>query len=150
IPDEAGLPSAISGETPPYVAAERREPDRASADETRTEEAGERDYAAAERSFAVEASTLPPDPEGGDNTAAASEPAAAPGGAPASEMLPAVETVETVGGDEFEEAARQRSRSLRHYKIQEVVKRRQIMLVQVTKEERGNKGAALTTYPSLA
>ncbi len=60
------------------------------------------------------------------------------------------QTVETVGGDEFEEAARQRSRSLRHYKIQEVVKRRQIMLVQVTKEERGNKGAALTTYLSLA
>ncbi|HZS84535.1 MAG TPA: Rne/Rng family ribonuclease [Stellaceae bacterium] len=59
-------------------------------------------------------------------------------------------TIETVGGDEFEEAARQRSRSLRHYKIQEVIKRRQIMLVQVTKEERGNKGAALTTYLSLA
>lgn len=42
-----------------------------------------------------------------------------------------------------------RSRS-RHYKIQEVIKRRQIMLVQVVKEERGNKGAALTTYLSLA
>ena len=39
---------------------------------------------------------------------------------------------------------------IRHYKIQEVIKRRQIMLVQVTKEERGNKGAALTTYLSLA
>jgi len=38
----------------------------------------------------------------------------------------------------------------RHYKIQEVVKRRQVMLVQVVKEERGNKGAALTTYLSLA
>jgi ribonuclease E len=38
----------------------------------------------------------------------------------------------------------------RHYKIQEVVKRRQIILVQVVKEERGNKGAALTTYLSLA
>ena len=38
----------------------------------------------------------------------------------------------------------------RHYKIQEVIKRRQIMLVQVVKEERGNKGAALTTYLSLA
>src|SRR5207248_1115819 len=39
---------------------------------------------------------------------------------------------------------------VRHYKIQEVIKRRQIMLVQVAKEERGNKGAALTTYLSLA
>ena len=38
----------------------------------------------------------------------------------------------------------------RRYKIQEVIKRRQILLVQVVKEERGNKGAALTTYISLA
>jgi ribonuclease E len=38
----------------------------------------------------------------------------------------------------------------RHYKIQEVIKRRQVILVQVVKEERGNKGAALTTYLSLA
>ena len=38
----------------------------------------------------------------------------------------------------------------RRYKVQEVIKRRQILLVQVVKEERGNKGAALTTYLSLA
>ncbi|HET9159040.1 MAG TPA: Rne/Rng family ribonuclease [Caulobacteraceae bacterium] len=49
-----------------------------------------------------------------------------------------------------EELARRRRRLLRRYKIQEVIKRRQIMLVQVVKEERGNKGAALTTYLSLA
>jgi ribonuclease E len=60
------------------------------------------------------------------------------------------DTVETIGGDDFDEAEHQRSRVLRHYKIQEVVKRRQIMLVQVVKEERGTKGAALTTYLSLA
>ena len=60
------------------------------------------------------------------------------------------ETIETIDGDELEEAERQRSRTFRHYKIQEVVKRRQIMLVQVSKEERGTKGAALTTYLSLA
>ncbi len=55
--------------------------------------------------------------------------------------------------DEAEdEDSRRRRRFLasRHYKIQEVIKRRQIMLVQVVKEERGNKGAALTTYLSLA
>jgi ribonuclease E len=63
---------------------------------------------------------------------------------------PPVETIETVGGDEIEEAPRPRARPFRHYKIQEVIKRRQIMLVQVTKEERGNKGAALTTFLSLA
>ncbi|HXQ50570.1 MAG TPA: ribonuclease E/G [Stellaceae bacterium] len=60
------------------------------------------------------------------------------------------DAIETVGGDEIEEATRPRARPFRHYKIQEVIKRRQIMLVQVTKEERGNKGAALTTYLSLA
>ena len=60
------------------------------------------------------------------------------------------DSVETLGGDETEEVSRHRSRPMRQYKIQEVIKRRQIMLVQVTKEERGNKGAALTTYLSLA
>jgi ribonuclease E len=64
-------------------------------------------------------------------------------------------SVETLGGDEVEEveeadAERRRTHSQRNYKIQEVIKRRQIMLVQVAKEERGNKGAALTTYLSLA
>ena len=44
----------------------------------------------------------------------------------------------------------QRQPSQRRYKIQEVIKRRQILLVQVVKEERGSKGAALTTYMSLA
>ena len=57
---------------------------------------------------------------------------------------------ETVGGDAIEEVRRKRRPTNRRYKIQEVVVRRQIMLVQVVKEERGNKGAALTTYLSLA
>jgi ribonuclease E len=48
------------------------------------------------------------------------------------------------------EVERRRRKLLRKYKIQDVIKRRQIMLVQVVKEERGNKGAALTTYLSLA
>jgi ribonuclease E len=60
--------------------------------------------------------------------------------------------VEHLGGDDAseQELERRRARLLRNYKIQEVIKRRQIMLVQVVKEERGNKGAALTTYLSLA
>jgi len=60
---------------------------------------------------------------------------------------------ETIGGEGAEEVTRERRippKFLRHYKIQEVIKRRQIMLVQVVKEERGTKGAALTTYISLA
>ncbi|MGV8951447.1 MAG: Rne/Rng family ribonuclease [Cypionkella sp.] len=52
--------------------------------------------------------------------------------------------------DVAEEIAAPRKPRVRRYKIQEVVKTRQIMLVQVVKEERGNKGAALTTYLSLA
>src|SRR5690606_10232923 len=44
----------------------------------------------------------------------------------------------------------QRTPISKRYKIQEVIRRRQVMLVQVVKEERGNKGAALTTYLSLA
>ena len=82
------------------------------------------------------------------DTIAAQEGSAANG--LAESEVDAIEAVETLGGDELEEAEHQRSRTFRHYKIQEVVKRRQIMLVQVTKEERGNKGAALTTYLSLA
>jgi ribonuclease E len=57
--------------------------------------------------------------------------------------------VDTLGGDEADEVALSRAKILRGYKIQEVIKRRQVLLVQVTKEERGNKGAALTTYLSL-
>ena len=63
--------------------------------------------------------------------------------------------VETIGEeDAMEEVPQRRENRSRprkkHYKIQEVIKRRQILLVQVVKEERGNKGAALTTYLSLA
>ncbi|SNY93785.1 ribonuclease E [Cohaesibacter sp. ES.047] len=60
--------------------------------------------------------------------------------------------VEHVGAeDAMEEVPERRTRRrARQYKIQEVIKRRQILLVQVVKEERGNKGAALTTYLSLA
>ena len=59
--------------------------------------------------------------------------------------------VESVGAEDALEEARTRRKPMRRqYKIQEVIKRRQILLVQVVKEERGNKGAALTTYLSLA
>lgn len=55
------------------------------------------------------------------------------------------------GGDALDDMPERPQRtSRRQYKIQEVIKRRQIILVQVVKEERGNKGAALTTYLSLA
>ncbi len=63
----------------------------------------------------------------------------------------AEDIVELVGGaDALEEVPDRAPRYRRQYKIQEVIKRRQVMLVQVVKEERGTKGAALTTYLSLA
>ncbi|MAO04210.1 MAG: ribonuclease E/G [Citromicrobium sp.] len=51
---------------------------------------------------------------------------------------------------EVDEARARRQALRRRYKIQDVIQRRQVLLVQVVKEERGNKGAALTTYLSLA
>ncbi|MDB5410348.1 MAG: ribonuclease [Rhodospirillales bacterium] len=143
------------------------------ADENRSEseQQPERDQLRAERSAPDEITALPADIESpyenGSNgetqsealgfgpTSSDDEADAARGEAemPAPVEVPReapAEAFETLGGDDFEEAARQRSRSMRHYKIQEVIKRRQIILVQVTKEERGNKGAALTTYLSLA
>lgn len=62
-------------------------------------------------------------------------------------------SVEVVGGDEVEggdAGSAFRFNLRRKYKIQEVIKRGQIMLIQVSKEERGNKGAAVTSYLSLA
>ena len=65
---------------------------------------------------------------------------------------PETARVESIGAEDALEEVPQRRRKVqrRQYKIQEVIKRRQVILVQVVKEERGNKGAALTTYLSLA
>ncbi|MBM3530819.1 MAG: Rne/Rng family ribonuclease, partial [Alphaproteobacteria bacterium] len=106
---------------------------------------------------------------GASQEAAASEPqdasAVSEPGAPAEDGQPVAaaepdgnghgdeeeEIVDTVGGaDAMEEVMERAPRYRRQYKIQEVIKRRQVMLVQVVKEERGTKGAALTTYLSLA
>ncbi|MGB5870013.1 MAG: ribonuclease E/G, partial [Albidovulum sp.] len=99
------------------------------------------------------------DERGGDDTAVASTDDANPsddGSADepyvaadhASDTDPEIESV--AEEDMAEEIRQPRKPRPRRYKIQEVVKVRQIMLVQVVKEERGNKGAALTTYLSLA
>ena len=63
----------------------------------------------------------------------------------------AEQIVETVSENENDEViSRNRYNQIKRYKIQEVIHRGQVLLVQVIKEERGNKGAALTTYLSLA
>ena len=67
------------------------------------------------------------------------------------EAAPAPAPKPAGGDDHHVESLRQRRMNLRRrYKIQDVIHRRQVLLVQVVKEERGNKGAALTTYLSLA
>ena len=81
---------------------------------------------------------------------APTSPPAEPAQGEAAEVRPAEDAVETVGGDEVEDIRRRHRIWQRRYKIQEVIRKRQILLVQVAKEERGNKGAALTTYISLA
>jgi ribonuclease E len=124
----------------------------APAAEAAAEDAPEPEAPAAAQPLAIESESLSAAPE-----AASDEPAEADLGRV--EELPAEEDQtppETIGGEgpaETEEERRERRippRFLRHYKIQDVIRRRQIILVQVVKEERGGKGAALTTYMSLA
>ncbi len=87
-------------------------------------------------------------PAPGNDASPAADPASGDDSEPDDD---ASETVEALGGDAYDDAALARKlRRRRHYKIQEVIKRRQVILVQVVKEERGTKGAALTTYLSLA
>ncbi len=91
-----------------------------------------------------------PSPADGDTAAAATE--SADGDEPRdADDEPAEDAVESVGAeDAMEEVPERRRPRARQYKIQEVIRRRQVLLVQVVKEERGAKGAALTTYLSLA
>ena len=104
----------------------------------------------------IESAAVPPDhssePDAEGHTEAVADSGEESGYA--AEPIPEQPPPETVGGesDGTEDRTERRvpSRFLRNYKIQEVIKRRQILLVQVVKEERGTKGAALTTYLSLA
>ena len=120
------------------------------ADETE-EDGFEENGADSEDAAADSEASAAPETVGTEDDAEGLEATARNGGA--SGPVEEIETegsVDTVGGDEVEEAARRRAKLMRRYKIQEVIKRKQVMLVQVTKEERGTKGAALTTYLSLA
>ncbi|MEL6564059.1 MAG: Rne/Rng family ribonuclease [Pseudomonadota bacterium] len=101
-------------------------------------------------------------PSADDDEAQADDDSTAEGGDDASDDDDAVaaksadaaskdENIESVADDDDHDDIRPpRKPRPRRYKIQEVIKVRQILLVQVVKEERGNKGAALTTYLSLA
>jgi ribonuclease E len=102
---------------------------------------------------------LPPEPgyEERSDEAAQAEPAEHPSSdeSPSRDMAPTVRAETTGAPTAYQRRGprqndRPRPPRRRQYKIQEVIKRRQIMLVQVVKEERGNKGASLTTFLSLA
>ena len=127
---------------------EEREPTRAeAAHEALADYQGDADVAAAEAAEENEGEIEPVSAAGSDDAAVAED-------APQEEGAAAVPVAEGEGTPEAQalQAQRPSQRWVRrkHYKIQEVIKRRQIILVQVVKEERGNKGAALTTYLSLA
>ena len=161
---------ARADEMPETVGAEPAEIDAAESESAEPEESPEADAddseSSAEGSAEVMAADMAPPPE-------VSEPATEPEDGPSEtegdpeafaageDAEPAEpnhdrdhdheEAVESGGAeDALEEMPGRRKPRPRQYKIQEVIKRRQVLLVQVVKEERGNKGAALTTYLSLA
>jgi ribonuclease E len=143
--DSAGVVEAAEAAAEPVITDEAvAEP--AGAEEAIAEEAGEpaAEAAAAE---AAEAASETEAADADESTGMARIETVA------EEILPP-ETIggEADGADSADDVREQRRppRFLRNYKIQEVIRRRQILLVQVVKEERGSKGAALTTYISLA
>lgn len=146
--DEAPAPVAAVGAEPVVATETVAEPQEAGAAEAHAEALAEAVTSAAEPADAVYAA-------GDVAEAPHAEAAEAAGEDDEDEDEDGEEAeeehVESVGGDDvLEEVPERTFRPRRQYKIQEVIKRRQVMLVQVVKEERGNKGAALTTYLSLA
>ncbi|HEX3862965.1 MAG TPA: Rne/Rng family ribonuclease [Stellaceae bacterium] len=148
-PEEAAVPPqyAASEDAPPPLVSFAEEPENST--EIRALRSTETALLTVEIGEFVESES-----SAAEGSAFADTPASADNGDSADGFATGQESVETLGGGEVEEVeeadAERRWHHSRHYKIQEVVKRRQIMLVQVAKEERGNKGAALTTYLSLA
>jgi ribonuclease E len=155
VPDEPTSPPRESDAPPPTdfgddvteVTSAPDAPANDSDDRPFPEAIGTADTRADESPAAVEAA---PSGEGILPGTEAPTPASGEAAEAAAEARPAEETVETVGGDEVDDIRRRHRIWQRRYKIQEVIRKRQILLVQVAKEERGNKGAALTTYISLA
>ncbi|SFO82406.1 RNAse E [Bradyrhizobium sp. Ghvi] len=144
--DETPAPVAAIGAEPAVAAETIAEPQESPAVEAHGEAFAEVVTSVAEPADAVYAAGEAVEAPHGETADTAGEDEDDEDGEEAEE-----EVVESVGGDDvLEEVPERTFRPRRQYKIQEVIKRRQVMLVQVVKEERGNKGAALTTYLSLA
>lgn len=145
--DETPAPVAAIGAEPAVAAETVAEPQEAAASEMHAEALAEAVTSVAEPADAVYAAGESTEAQHQDAEARAEEDDEDDEDGEEAEE----EHVESVGGDDVMEEVPERTfRPRRQYKIQEVIKRRQVMLVQVVKEERGNKGAALTTYLSLA
>ena len=146
-PAEADAP-AEAGEEPAEAVEETAEEaapaEKAAAEET-AEETGEAPAAAEAEADAGESKAEPASDD------AAGDEGDENGGSRRADAATKDETIESVADeDDSEDIRPPRKPRPRRYKIQEVIKVRQVLLVQVVKEERGNKGAALTTYLSLA
>ncbi|MQY41301.1 Rne/Rng family ribonuclease [Epibacterium sp. SM1969] len=146
-PAEAVSDEAVAEE----AASEKVAPEEAAAEETASEEAAaevQAEDTAAPDAVVAEAETVAV----AEAETAASEEADETSDKDAAEGEEAADdNIESVADeDDSEDIRPPRKPRPRRYKIQEVIKVRQVLLVQVVKEERGNKGAALTTYLSLA
>jgi len=154
--DESGAEAAHTDEPPAEMAADAADEEHAGEDTVYENHPGDADDAVA----GPERDEPSAEPEEHEHVEGLVETEASESGfaetADATLDTPASETTEApaehAAAAQPLQASRppQRWMRKRHYKIQEVIKRRQIILVQVVKEERGNKGAALTTYLSLA
>ncbi|WP_336742728.1 ribonuclease E/G [Aureimonas altamirensis] len=150
---EDSVSEPVASDTPEAAAAEEAEPAKKAPARRRrtTRKKAEPEAESAEAAEAVETVEAAASPEEAEPAAADSaerETEEAPVEAESQDERP---VPEQIGSEDAMEEVPERHRTQRkQYKIQEVIKRRQILLVQVVKEERGNKGAALTTYLSLA
>jgi len=161
---EAALAAAAAAEDAAQARADRREDERAAEEQDRAPdaEAGQPDEQPEDEAPAPDAASASAEQAAQDGSDAQDDPGQDdPGQDDAGQddagdedprAAPAAPPPESMGGNSEDEGRERRipPKFLRHYKIQEVIKRRQIMLIQVVKEERGGKGAALTTYISLA
>ncbi|MEP5155040.1 Rne/Rng family ribonuclease [Planktotalea sp.] len=146
-PEDASAVEAVSDAPQEAPAAEETVATEEAVEETAAPEQSEVEAvdAASEKDAASDASEETASEENADES---DEEAEAPKSQTASERDSSIESV--ADDDDADDIRPPRKPRPRRYKIQEVIKVRQILLVQVVKEERGNKGAALTTYLSLA
>ncbi|MBX3567292.1 MAG: Rne/Rng family ribonuclease [Rhizobiaceae bacterium] len=152
--EAASVDEAVSAEDAPAAEASASDTPTAAEDAPQPSEAPagedeERDPSGPSMAASVDADVISEEVRSDDQDASAT-----PGGGGVEDVQDGgsdESEIESVGAEDALEEVQARRRPVRRqYKIQEVIKRRQILLVQVVKEERGNKGAALTTYLSLA